>query len=107
MRKIYLLFVAGSMFTVVLVAAGYDSSAEQREDRLASILDELPVLVSAKPAEDLSVGFAADLFVPVFTSNFCELVVFPELGSDDLLEGFERVARGPPKSQKSIPDRWS
>lgn len=100
MRKIYLLLAASTLFTVVLVAAGYDSSAEQKENALARLDISSPVLIQYVRAEDLSQFIAADLFAPVFASNFNELVVFPELGSSSLLEGFTTVARGPPKSQQ-------
>lgn len=39
---------------------------------------------------------------PVLTNNFNGLVVFPELGTSALKEGFNSVARGPPKSSSKI-----
>jgi hypothetical protein len=55
-----------------------------------------PVLEAAKYADVYSAPLTAEILSPSFTSNFNRLVVFPELGSSALLEGYESRSRGPP-----------
>jgi hypothetical protein len=55
-----------------------------------------PVLEACKFADVYSAPLTAEILSPGFASNFNRLVVFPELGSSALLEGYESRSRGPP-----------
>lgn len=62
----------------------------------APVLFALPSSLDVHPRFDILINQI--VLDPVFTNNFNRLVVFPETGSSALKEGFNSVARGPPKS---------
>jgi hypothetical protein len=93
MKRILILGGFALLGSVVLLV-GSDSYA--KEVKSVSLVD----LVKAEMPLPITVDYHPLIseFAPAFTSNFCELVVFLDLGSSALCDGYSAVARGPPKS---------
>jgi hypothetical protein len=92
MKRFHILAIAAfASFAVVAFASDCKADVVDLSYQPAAVHVMAPVSVDMPCV-------VADVFVPVFASNFNRLVVFPETGSPAMCDGTSAMVRGPPKS---------